>query len=420
MTTEPDQFVVDGITPSRVETPASIDELSAVVAAAHEAGESIIPSGGRTGMGLGNVPTSYDVAVDLSRLDLIVEYEPADLTVVIAAGLTVQALQDELAQHGQWLPYDPAFSDKATIGGALATNAVGTVRGSVGGIRDLILGMKVVEADGSITKSGGRVVKNVQGFDLVRLHTGALGTLGVIAEAAFKVAPIPPAHTAVLSWVDSISTARSVGMNLFNGAFMPLKLTVHTGSNAQAAIESLSGQSPDAADAFLVEVHLAGGIQTVRRQVDEVTSLLGSEMVEGYEVVDNLDDLHTQLTLDALDSSGNVATRGTFKPVAAFDFTEKAAGRSAAIATQLHVATGTVLSAWDVNDAESFGQLAGEVRADARKGGARLVIDRCPHEFKIGIDVWDGAGQELEISRKMKEQFDPDGTLNPGRFVAGI
>jgi glycolate oxidase FAD binding subunit len=406
--------------PSRVENPPSIDALSSIVTAAHGAGEAIIPFGGRTAMSLGNVPSHYDIAVDLSNLSAIVEYEPADLTVVVEAGVTIQALQDELAAHDQWLPYDPALGDRATIGGALATNAVGTIRGSIGGIRDLTLGLKVVEADGVITKSGGRVVKNVQGFDLVRLHTGALGTLGIIAEAAFKAAPRPAARSAVLSWVDSLATARAVGMNLFNGSFMPLKLTVHAGITAQSAIKSLSGQSPHADEAFLVEVHLAGGNRTVRRQVDEVTSMLGSEMVDGYEVVHNRDDLHSQLTLDSLDSSGNVATRGTFKPVVAFDFAEKAGGRSESVATQLHVATGTVLSTWDMSDAESFGQFADDIRAEAHHGGARLVFDRCPYEFKDGIDVWDGAAQELEISRRMKEQFDPEGTLNPGRFVAGI
>ncbi|NQW16351.1 MAG: FAD-binding oxidoreductase [Chloroflexi bacterium] len=420
MTAESDQFVVDGISPSRVETPTSVEELSAIVTAAHGAGEGIIPSGGRTAMSLGNPPVRYDVAVDLTHLNNFVEYEPADLTVVVEAGLTIQALQDELDKHGQWLPFDPAFAQRATIGGVLATNAVSTIRGSVGGVRDLTLGLKVVEADGSITKSGGRVVKNVQGFDLVRLHTGALGTLGIIVEAAFKVAPKPAAHRAVLSWVDSISTARSVGMRLFNGSFMPQRLTVHTGSTAQAAVELLSGQSPAASEAFLVEVHLAGGVRTVDRQVDEVTGLLGSEMVDGYDVIHNPEELPGQLALDALDSAGNVATRATFKPVAAFDFAEKTAGRAESVASQLHVATGTVLSAWDVESVESFAQLTGEIRAVAHNAGTRVVIDRCPREFKNGIDVWDGAAQELEISRRMKEQFDPLGTLNPGRFVAGI
>lgn len=420
MTIDPGQFVVDGMTPSRVETPANEAELSDIVSAAHEAGETIIPSGGRTGMSLGNLPTGYNVAANLAQMNGIVEYEPADLTIVVEAGLTFQALQAELAKHGQWLPYDPAFDDRATIGGALATNAVGTIRGSVGGIRDLTIGLKVVEADGTITKSGGKVVKNVQGFDLVRLHTGALGTLGVIVEAAFKVAPKPAAHTAVLSWVDSLATARSVGMSLFNGSFMPLKLTVHSGTTAHSAIESVSGQSPDTSEAFLIEIHLAGGVKTVRRQVDEVTGLLGSEMVEGYEVIDNPDDLPGQLALDALDSAGNVATRGTFKPVEAFNFSDRSIGRSESAASQLHVATGTVLSSWNVSNAESFDLFASNVRVDAHKSGARLVFDRCPHEYKSGIDVWDGAGQELEISRRMKGQFDPSGTLNPGRFVAGI
>ncbi len=170
------KYEVDGLSPSRIERPASTDELSRLIADANTAGEAVIPWGGGTRMDLGNTPTGYDVAVDVTGISGIVEYEPADLTVVVNGGTTVAALQSALGEHGQRLNFDPPEPAAATIGGSLASNTVAAMRSSVGGVRDVAIGLQVVEADGAVTKSGGRVVKNVQGFDLVRLHIGALGT----------------------------------------------------------------------------------------------------------------------------------------------------------------------------------------------------------------------------------------------------
>ena len=201
-------FEVDGLSPDRVERPASVDELSRIIADANAAGAAVIPWGGGTRMSLGNSPERYDVAVDLTGISGIVEYEPADLTIVVSGGTTVAELQTLLGESGQRLDFDPPEPAAATIGGSLASNAVGPLRSSVGGVRDLAIGLQVVEADGAVTKSGGRVVKNVQGFDLVRLHIGALGTLGIITEVAFKVAPFPADTQTVAGWFDGLDAAR--------------------------------------------------------------------------------------------------------------------------------------------------------------------------------------------------------------------
>ena len=158
-------------------------------------------------MAAGGIPQRYDVALDTTRLNRIVEHVAEDLTVVVQAGARLQDLQDHLARRGQYLPLDPPLPDRATIGGVLASNAGGPWRHAHGWPRDWLLGMKVALPDGSLVKSGGRVVKNVAGYDMSKLFVGSFGTLGVIVEAAFKVVPLPPARATAIAFFASPSTA---------------------------------------------------------------------------------------------------------------------------------------------------------------------------------------------------------------------
>ncbi len=186
-----EMYAVDGMTPSVVVKPTSQAEVAAAMGAANAAGAAVVPFGGGTQQGLGMPPERYDVALDLRQIESVVEYEAADLTITVEAGMRLSALQRLLAEKGQWLPLDPPVSDEATIGGVLATNASGPARFSRGTGRDLVIGMTVATAQGEIVKSGGRVVKNVAGYDLAKLHIGALGTTGVILQVSLKVSPLP-------------------------------------------------------------------------------------------------------------------------------------------------------------------------------------------------------------------------------------
>src|SRR5712692_8675230 len=182
---------VAGVQPKLVIEPGTENELAEVLRLANEAGLAVIPRGGGTKLGWGNPPTSADLIVSTARLAEIIEHAWADLTVTVEAGCTIQRLQETLAQHGQRLALDPLWPEKATVGGVLSTNDSGALRLRFGALRDLIIGATIALPDGTLASSGGKVVKNVAGYDLPKLVTGALGTLGVITRAVFRLHPLP-------------------------------------------------------------------------------------------------------------------------------------------------------------------------------------------------------------------------------------
>ena len=180
---------VDGVEPRATVFPADAGEIGAVLAYANKKRLAVLPIGGGTQLGLGHPPERADIALSLSRLDKIVAHEPADMTVTVQAGMSIAALQAHLAQYGQCLPYDPPLPGRATVGGIIATREAGPLRQVFRGVADRLLGIHVVTTDGKLVKAGGRVVKNVTGYEMGRLYAGSMGTLAVIVEATFKVQP---------------------------------------------------------------------------------------------------------------------------------------------------------------------------------------------------------------------------------------
>src|SRR5689334_14887687 len=189
---------VAGMQARLVLEPKDQQQLAAVLRLADEANLTVVPRGGGTKLSWGNPPSRADIILSMARLDKVVEHVWADLTVSVEAGCTFQNLQSTLAQHGQRLAFDPFWPDAATIGGALSTNDSGSLRLRFGSLRDLIIGVTVALPDGTLASSGGKVVKNVAGYDLPKLVTGAFGTLGVITRAVFRLHPLPH-HTGSFS-----------------------------------------------------------------------------------------------------------------------------------------------------------------------------------------------------------------------------
>ena len=184
-------YTFDGYVPKAVVLPTSIQEMQEVLQFAVTQGLSVMPAGAGTKLGIGNLPEKVDVVLATTRLNSVVEYEPADLTVTVEAGIRLRDLQTELAKHRQYLVLNPPYADRCTIGGIVATNASGSFRLRHGTARNQVLGLRVVRADGTVVKSGGKVVKNVAGYDLNKLYIGAFGTLGIITEVTLKLSPIP-------------------------------------------------------------------------------------------------------------------------------------------------------------------------------------------------------------------------------------
>ena len=180
---------IDGVVPATVETPATAQDVANVLVSAAAAGATVAPVGGGSMLALGNVPDRIDVALSTARLDRVLHYEPTDLTLSVEAGVRFADLQALLGERGQCLPVEVPDADRATVGGMVATALAGPRRLGSGTLRDLIIGISVAYPNGTVAKAGGLVVKNVTGFDLMRLHHGALGTLGVITSINFKVLP---------------------------------------------------------------------------------------------------------------------------------------------------------------------------------------------------------------------------------------
>lgn len=418
-------YEVDGLTPSRVAAPASVAALSDALRACASDGVAAIPWGGGSRMSLGNLPRRYDVAIDVTGMNRIVEYEPADLTVIVEAGMSIAALQAALAEKRQRLAFDPPYPRTATIGGSLASNAVGPLRSAFGGVRDLVIGMKIVQADGTVTKSGGKVVKNVSGYDLMRPHIGAIGTLGVIAEIAFKLVPMPHASAAVAGGFETHEAARNACVGLLKAPFQPERFICASGDIARK-IGTAFGASPAAPFAVLVQV-AAGEKAVARMSRASLDSFKNAGAVWSEAKEGTGEGIWNQLD-PALDGPPLISMRATLKPLDAFGLLEKAASRagSAQSGSVLHVGFGTLLVHWSpAGNPPSDGSVAEareiveSTRTQAKQYGAPVVVERCPAALKKEIDVWGEPGA-VAIMRSMKKQFDPGDVLNPGRFVAGI
>ena len=418
-----ESYELDGITPSRIERPDTVTNLSAALKSIHSDGQAAVLWGGGTRMHVGNTVARYDAAVDMTGLNRIVDYRPPDLVVVAEAGMTVAALQAELGKNNQRLPFDVDVqsADSATIGGSLASNTVGPLRGRYGGVRDLVIGMSIVQADGTMTKSGGSVVKNVAGYDMARLHIGALGTLGAIATVAFKIGPVPEVMRTIAAWFDSAESATIAGMRITNGAFMPEAVTLVAGQRASAKASELaaegSGKASD--NAVMLLVALAAGPATVGRQVNDTTATLGGAMADGFVVLD--DDLQFAAWSLAGEQSPAPALsiRSTVKPTAAFALVGALAKSDNFddIHIVAQIGFGTV-------EGHFRGDVSGEVVRSVRdaviSAGCACMIERCPTELKHDLDVFGDLGAPLEVMRRMKQQFDSDGMLSPGRFAGRI
>ena len=217
---------VDGLTPSKFAEPDRPRDVADVLAEAAAHGDAVAPIGGATSLGLGNIPERLDVGLSTSLLRGIIDYQPTDLTLSVAAGSSFADVQAVLAEHGQWLPIEVPYPERATIGGLVATAIAGPRRYGSGSLRDLLIGISAAHPSGTVTKAGGLVVKNVTGFDLMRLYLGSLGTLGIVVSANFKVLPLPRHEATLHAIYPDLSPALDAANRLRTSRVQPVSLEV--------------------------------------------------------------------------------------------------------------------------------------------------------------------------------------------------
>jgi glycolate oxidase FAD binding subunit len=403
-------FAIDGVAPASRVTPATREELAEALHAADERGESVAPLGGGTQLEIGMPPSRLDVAIETTGLNRLVEYEPADLTVTAEAGMRFWDLQRLLGEQGQFLALDPPAQEDATLGGLIATNASGPLRFAFGTARDVVIGTRVANPDGTLTHAGGRVVKNVAGYDLNKLYIGSLGTLGIVVELSFKVAPIPPATATVIGQFGSVGDVRGVIEELVRSTLSPLAIELVGPGAARAA------GLPQAA---LLVLRVGGYPQTVERQVRDLSALLEQH---GGQHLDGSDKSWDDLSGMRLEAQRRAVVLKAAAPIA------ESARLVQILEDRLkdlepvvwaHAGNGVAFAACH---APADANVLLETRHDvARLGGnASLVAQRCPTSLKSAFDVWGDAGSGLSLMRALKAKLDPKNTLNPGRYVGGI
>ena len=407
-------YSVDGIEPEAVVFPNTIEEVSNLLSAADREGKAVVPWGGGTAMGLGNRASGCDLVISTSRLNRVLEHEPADLTVVVEAGIVLGTLQEELRERGQLLPLDPPLPDRATIGGILSANSSGPIRAQFGAIRDRLIGVKVVNPNGDVTKGGGKVVKNVSGYDMNKLYTGALGTLGIIVEAAFKLAPLYKQTRSFEVFCRTPAEAGALAKGLRGAEVTPV------------ALQLIGGEGLGVPEGYRVALQAGGMREAVERQVRSVVDLCESNGW-GVELKDNegSEELWSRVR-DAgrrPETPATMIIKATCLPSDAVTLVARMQqGTGEDWAVSCNMVNGVVYGYWwdegvSIDDLETRVRRVREITGELN---GHCVIEACPAQLKERIDVWGLEGPEVFLMKRIKEQFDPNGTLNPGRFVKGI
>ena len=382
--------IVDQVVPGLVARPTSTHQVSEVLRAAAAHGLTVVPRGRGTKMTWGMPPRSADVLVDLAAMDQVLDHQAGDLIVETQAGVRLAELQAFVGKEGQRLVLDETVPG-ASVGGTLATNASGPQRLLVGTARDLLIGITVVRADGVVAKAGGRVVKNVAGYDLGKLMIGSFGTLAVVTEALFRLHPDPPVQRWVWIEVDDPAAVHDAVQSVVHAQVVPTAVEVDQPVDGRATVTVLLGGKAEGVE---------GRVRTTRQLLGEHAEVAESAPASWSSYPWQPGETGLKLTCVL---SGLRDVLRTAREVGA---SVRGSG-----------GTGVLYAA--VADAERAAEAVERLRAVCvRHQGAAVVVD-APREVKQAVDAW-GAVPALDLMRRVKDQFDPSHRLAPGRFVGGI
>jgi glycolate oxidase FAD binding subunit len=401
---------IDGRPPRWVVTPASVDELAQVIALARDEGLAVAPRGSGSAFGLGRPPQRLDFIVDLRGLSRVLEYSPEDLTVTVEAGVTAGALAARLGERRQLLPLDPPGWAARTLGGITATNASGPLRTRYGTARDLLLGVRFVQADGVVTWGGAKVVKSVTGYDVPKLMTGALGTLGVLAELTLRLHPLPDFEATALVTLRSAEAAQQMIAALVDSTIQPNR------------VELLDERALIACGLPTAPVALAISIATVEPAVRAQHAAVAALAERTHGTVDTMG-----ATFWRAYDRAHAAPEGLVLRIATL------VTRLASTLGEIHgvlgdgarvtgsAILGTLRVSARAADVDATARAIERLRDVVAESDGSIVIERGPRALRERLDPWGPiAPDTLAVMRRLKTEFDPTGVLNPGRFVGGL
>ena len=395
---------IDGTVPKVFVEPVTPVGVGKVLSWADETRRTVVVRGGGTKMGWGPPPDSIDVMLSTKGMNAVVAHRHGDLTATVQAGATLSETNAVLAVHRQWLPLDPPWADRATIGGVVATNDSGPRRQRHGAPRDLIIGMTLMRADGLMAKSGGIVVKNVAGYDLARLMTGSFGCLGIILDATFKLAPLAEASRTVAVEFPTSSRFGPYAADLLAHASTPtaLELSVPP-AKILVRFESAGTVVGQQADQAVTLARGHGGTAVVLTGEGETSAWRSHDA----RVFDS-DNTIVKIAMVPSELSSILTWIDDTAKTRALDYVLIGRGGLGL----LHVSL-----SGSVTEQSAFVALIRE-RLPVGRGSA--MIQRAGRGLKDLVDVWGPVGNGLRIMQEVKRRFDPTSTLNPGRGPGGL
>lgn len=427
-------YALDGKIPKITVSPGTINEISKVVAYANEQHFTIVPRGNGTKMEMGSIPKRMDIVLSTTRLNRITDSDCENLTLSAESGMTLSEAQKSLGKVGKgyFLPLDPPFTERATLGGIVATNSSGPRRLLYGTARDLIIGTKAVFPNGDVVVSGGKTVKNVSGYDMCKLLIGSYGTLGIICEVTFKLLPLPEKEATLSLSFAKLEEADRFAREMRSSQLIPSSIEILN----SAAVQKMKYSMPTAADGnYLVAIGLEGVSESIDRQIAEMSEMgkkhgvleaatLDSEKHQAFwaAIRDFPDGLaHEYPNAICLKSNFLISKSGEM--IASYEKGAKDHGIDCPLIC--HCGNGIlysyVLAGKKLRSKiGSFVELIGKLTSEAVKNGGNLVVESSPLLIKKQVNVWGEERSDSLVMRRVKEQIDPASILNRGRFVGGI
>jgi glycolate oxidase FAD binding subunit len=425
-------YAVDGMVPALVVRPGTQHEVSGVVAACAEARAALVPWGGGTAMAMGNPPRKLDVVVSLERLDRVVEFDPDNLCITVEAGMPLGRLQALVAERQERLPLDPPDADRVTLGGLVAANQSGPCRLLHGTARDWVLGLRVVLPDGTRIHCGGRVIKNVSGYDMNKLFIQSFGTLGIITEVTVKLLPMPVCRATVLGSFAGFAEAAAVLAEVQASFLLPEALELLDPAAADLLQPVLGLET---CGTFALVAGFSGSQSTVDRQVRDLEAMAASrgghtktfreaQSDQAWTVITNVQGgaapdprrVVCQLAVPIARTAGMLVSART-----------RAAAQGLTATVTAHVGSGLVRAALlpgaDQTEAVALAGLAAvteALREEAVGVGGSLVLLEAPPRFKARVEAWGKPGSSFATMRRIKTEFDPQDLCSPGRFLGGM
>jgi glycolate oxidase FAD binding subunit len=397
-----------------------VADLAEVVRRTIRAGQAIYPIGGRTMLDVGRPPTRLGVAIDMRGLAGVMDYPARDMTITVQAGIALDELRRILAGESQRLPIDVPRPEVATLGGALATNMSGARRLGAGTLRDYVIGISTVNDEGQETKAGGRVVKNVAGYDLCKLHIGALGTLGIITQVTLKVRPLPETQAMLI-------------FGCSNTALEALLDRIHSSRTRPICLDLLNARAAKAvasrADLTLPEQQwvLVAGFEeseaAVNWQLQQlIKELTGAGIAGALALAGTTTEPLWQALADYLaPAEARLTMKVNLLPGQTAAWCLRADPLSAGLHIHAQAGNGIVRThaMSDLTFADAASMLK-ELREAVIAAGGNIVLPRCPTKWKRDLPVCGAPRNDLVLMRQVKEQLDPKGLFNPGRFLTDV